>query len=291
MTIFGHSAVELRRKVGEARGRTCPPKRFDVVKKGNVGTQRRQLPKQQRAITLGSKCASERTSTGGIDVPFAPIFRDRVQMSILRQDGSRGFRAPSSESRISIRRVTDEREVVGNRFGRNAKLPNHRRFVAGFPCASIQLDDAVMPHTLRKIFVGRADNHAFNTRIGGRSRRAGCQCIVGFEFNHRPDHHTGQPECLLEQWKLRQQVGIDASTSLVARPEIIAERLNHMIGGHGEVRDAGAEHSQHGSHDPSNCGDFTTGIVARGRQRVKVPEQFVRAVNQIDFQAKLQERL
>jgi hypothetical protein len=63
-----------------------------------------------------------------------------------------------------------------------------------------------------------------------------------------------------------------------------------MIGGNREVSDARVEQPQYRSDDAANRGDFTTVVVARGWQRIKVPEQLVGAVNQIDFQAKLPDK-
>jgi hypothetical protein len=55
------------------------------------------------------------------------------------------------------------------------------------------------------------------------------------------------------------------------------------------MRDATVEHSQHRSDDASNSRDFAAVLVARRGQCIEVPEQFVGAVNQVDFQLRLQD--
>ena len=67
----------------------------------------------------------------------------------------------------------------------------------------------------------------------GRSER-----IVGFELDHRPDDNAHGRERLLERMKLREQRALDPSAGLVVRPETIAKRFDHVIGGDAEVRSA-----------------------------------------------------
>ena len=57
-----------------------------------------------------------------------------------------------------------------------------------------------------------------------------------------------------------------------------------MIGRDGKVRGAASNHAQNGSEHASHRGHLAAVLVARGRQGVVVPEQFVRAVDQMDLQ-------
>ena len=58
-----------------------------------------------------------------------------------------------------------------------------------------------------------------------------------------------------------------------------------MIGSNSDVRGAMLEHAQHGSEDASNRSEVETVLILRRRQRVVVPEQFVSAVDQVNFQS------
>ena len=57
-----------------------------------------------------------------------------------------------------------------------------------------------------------------------------------------------------------------------------------MIGSHGNVRGAAANHSQNGSEHASHRGDLAAVPIPCGRQGVVVAEQLVCAVDQVDFQ-------
>ena len=102
--------------------------------------------------------------------------------------------------------------------------------------APIQLDDARAADALREILVGRADQHALDARVrGGRCRRRR-QRIVGLELDHRPDGDAERRQRLFEQRELREEVGVDALAGLVAGPQIVAERLDHVVGRDADVR-------------------------------------------------------
>src|ERR1700736_3471703 len=81
--------------------------------------------------------------------------------------------------------------------------------------------------------------------------------------------------------KLREQGGLDPRPGLVAGPQPIAERFDDVVGRHADVRSTLLEHLQdrvqHADHGPE-------GLIlafAKAAQAVKMPEQLVRAVNQV----------
>jgi ATP-dependent DNA ligase len=57
-----------------------------------------------------------------------------------------------------------------------------------------------------------------------------------------------------------------------------------VIGSHAKVCRAAVDHREHRGEDASNGADFAAAAVARMRDRVVVPEQFVRPVDEMDFQ-------
>src|SRR5262249_15729447 len=65
----------------------------------------------------------------------------------------------------------------------------------------------------------------------------------------------------------------------------VAKRLDVVIGCHCEVRGASLDHAQNRGKDATNRSDFLPVGIARRRQGVVVPEQFVSAVNEMNFQS------
>src|SRR5262249_19751770 len=57
--------------------------------------------------------------------PLARVLRNRLDMPELCQHGGRRLRAPPRQSRVPVRRVAHERQVIGNRYRRNAELADH----------------------------------------------------------------------------------------------------------------------------------------------------------------------
>ena len=140
----------------------------------------------------------------------------------------------------------------------------------------------VAAHALREVLVGRADDHAFDARIGGRGRGRGGERVVGFEFDHRPHDDPLGRERLFEQRKLREQRGFDALAGFVAGPESVAERLDDVIGRDADVRRAVAHQAAHRGEDAAHGRDLAAFGVARRRQREEVAKQFVGAVDEVN---------
>ena len=69
-------------------------------------------------------------------------------------------------------------------------------------------------------------------------RAADGERVVGLELDHRPDDHAHRRERLLERLELRPQRRLDAVAGLVARPEVVAERLDDVVGRDADVRRA-----------------------------------------------------
>ena len=85
-----------------------------------------------------------------------------------------------------------------------------------------------LPCTLRESLSGVQIEHRSTPgplRNPGRHR----QRIVGLVLDHRPHRDAERGQRRFQQPELRQQLGIDAGAGLVARPEIVAERLDDVV--------------------------------------------------------------
>src|SRR5262249_45475685 len=114
------------------------------------------------------------------------------------EHGCRRARAPTPQAGISVRRVAHECEVIGNRCWRNAELLDDSSLITNDAPAPIHLNDPRPAYALCEGFVRRADDDTLNPRIASSCTRGSRQCIVGFEFNHRPGHDTCCDQRLLE---------------------------------------------------------------------------------------------
>src|SRR5262249_39126722 len=86
------------------------------------------------------------------------------------------------------------------------------------------------------------------------------------------------------QRELRKQVRFDALAGLVSRPQSVTERFDYVISSNRNVRCAFLDHSQDRRKNAPDRSNLATIAIARGRQCVIVPEQFVCAIDQVDVQ-------
>ena len=120
-----------------------------------------------------------------------------------------------------------------------ARTPAASRICAA---SAIDLDDAIADDALREILVRRPDAHLLDLRIVRRQMRGRRERVVGLELDHRPRRTPIAASASSSGWNCAQQRRIDAFAGLVAGPEIVAERLDDVIGGDADVRRAFFEH-------------------------------------------------
>ena len=119
---------------------------------------------------------------------------------------------------------------------------------------------------------------------GGDASRRG-ECVVGLQLDHRPYRDAHRRERVLERLELGEQRAVDAGAGLVARPEVVAERLDHVIGRDADVRRAGLEHLQHRVQHAGRGAERLTVAPAAAPAAVEVAEQLVGAVDEVDDHA------
>ena len=106
--------------------------------------------------------------------------------------------------------------------------------------------------------------------------------VVGLQLDHRPDEHAHGRQALLERLELRAQRAVDAGAGLVARPEVVAERLDDVVGRDADVRRSGLEHLQHGVQHAGRGAERLIVALAAAAAAVEVAEQLVGAVDEVD---------
>ena len=74
---------------------------------------------------------------------------------------------------------------------------------------------------------------------------------------------------------------VDPLARLVAGPELVAERLDHVVGRHAEVGGAALQHAEHRSQDPDHPADLVAPPVRRSGDGVEMPEELVGPVDEM----------
>ena len=113
----------------------------------------------------------------------------------------------------------------------------------GAAAARFGADDAV-----ERILICTPDKDMAQCVVGERivlwDRRR--EAVVGLVLHERPHREAGRGEQLLERLELAAQRGIAAGAGLVARVEVVAERLDDVVAGDAEVGRALLEQLQCG---------------------------------------------
>ncbi len=143
----------------------------------------------------------------------------------------------------------------------------------------------VAANALAEVLVRREDDDLLEGRIVVEHGCRAAKGVVGLEFDHRPHLHAHGGESLVEHRELGQQDRVDAFSRLVARPEVVAERLDDLVGGHADVGGPLFEEVVHRPQDPAG-GTVGTGLRARllGQAEV-VAEQLVCPVDEMCLHA------
>ncbi len=82
--------------------------------------------------------------------------------------------------------------------------------------------------------------------------------------------------------ELREQRSLDAGASLVVRPEQIAKRFDHVVGGDTEVRVAALDHVEHVVQNTDDGAVRAVHAFVEPAQPVKVTEELVGTVDEVN---------
>ena len=135
---------------------------------------------------------------------------------------------------------------------------------------------------MREVLVRRPDADLLDRAIGGGEARGRRERIVRLELDHRPDHDAHRAQRLLERMELRKQRGLDAGRGLVAGPQVVAERLDDVIGRDADMRRALLDHLQHRLQHAAHGAERAVLALVEAAVAVEVAEQLVGAVDEVD---------
>ena len=120
----------------------------------------------------------------------------------------------------------------------------------------------VATHALREVLVGGADQDLLDSRDRAAVRRAPARARRRLRARSRATpRRPSAAQRVLEQRELRPERGVDAGAGLVAGPEVVAERLDDVVGRHRHVRRAVAQQIDHRDDHAARRAD----VVARQR--------------------------
>jgi hypothetical protein len=135
---------------------------------------------------------------------------------------------------------------------------------------------------LREILVGRPDAHLLHALVERCEMRGRRQRIVRLQLHHGPHCDAHGLQIFLERVKLRQQRFIDAIAGLVAGPQIVTKRLDHVIRGDAEMGGPALDHLEHGmQHTRHGPERFVVALVETSLP-VEMPEQLIGPVDQMN---------
>ena len=201
---------------------------------------------------------------------------------MLVQEPRGGDCADAGDTRVAVRGVAHEGQVIRDQRGIHAELLPHARCVTDLVLPPIHLHHPVAPNTLREILVVGPDAHLLDPFVCRRQVRRGGEGVVGFQLDHGPDHDAHRGQRLFERLELRPEHPIDARAGLVVGPEFVPEGFDDVIGGDAEMGRVLLDHLE---NRVEHAHDRTVGLVlplVEAALAVELAEEFVGAVDEVD---------
>ena len=146
---------------------------------------------------------------------------------------------------------------------------------------SVDLNHTIL-NALREVLVRRPDADLLHALIRNREHGSRSQRVVGLQLDHRPHRHAHRRERALERMELRPQRRLDALARLVAGPQCVAERFDHVIGRDAEVRGVLLDHLQHRVQHAGHGAERLVFSLVETPLPVEVTEQLVGSVDEVD---------
>src|SRR6185503_4678795 len=187
----------------------------------------------------------------------------------------------TGNSRKTIRRITNQSEIVRNKLRRHTKLCSHGFRATNRTTAPINLYHTLIDDALRQIFVrGPNANLLHSLVLCGEVRGSG-ERIVCLELNLGPHNHAHRDERFFEWSKLCLQCRFDACAGFVTRPQIVTKRFDDVVRGHTNMRRAVLEQLRH-RRQHTRYGAERRISLLKAPYAVEVSKEFVCAVQQMN---------
>ena len=115
---------------------------------------------------------------------------------------------------------------------------------------------------LGQVLVGRADDDLFDPGvIAAPPWRGRTEGVVGLDLDHRPHGHAERRHASSSHGNCGLQLRVDPRTVLVAGPQVVAERLDDVVGGDADVGGTVAQHAhQRPQHAPGGADLVALGV-------------------------------
>ena len=244
--VLGTEASRQRRELGLG----ASP--FPVVDGADLGVdaQRGEIEEQRGRVASTGEGRGELRRAAHLDLPLADVVGDRVDVLVVREHGGGRLRAPSRKAREAVGAVADQRQVVGDRSrvrprscSRTPASSMTRRSLRRSSCTTLG-SSTHWPRSLSTVQMTRCVDVIV---VAGDPGRGG-EAVVGLLVDHRPDRDAEGAEAVFQERELGQELRRHALARLVARVEVVAERLDHVVGGDAQVGRTLLQHHQHGAH-------------------------------------------
>ena len=171
------------------------------------------------------------------DLPLAGGGRDVLEMAVHGQHRGRALRAPPGQAGEAVGRVAHQRQVVRDRRRGHAELRLRRRAASYTSPLRRSSCTTRWPTTHCPRSLSGVQMITCSTRSSAAATAAAApEGVVGLELDHGPRGHAHGDERVLEHGRLVQELGRHALARLVARPQVVAEALDHVVGRHADVR-------------------------------------------------------
>src|SRR5215471_3574993 len=123
-------------------------------------------------------------------MPLLPVLGYIFQVPISRQDRCRRFHAPPRDARITVSTVTDHGQIIWDGFRFHSEFLDNASFITQHIAPPVELDDSGTTYALGEVLVWGTDEHSLDSLVLCCSVSSGGECVIRFEFNHRPNEHT-----------------------------------------------------------------------------------------------------
>src|SRR5215471_8534401 len=109
---------------------------------------------------LATESVCQCACVSNVQVPFAPVRGNRLQMTKLAKSCGRRFRTPPSQTRIAVSRITHKSQIVRDRLRGDTEFFDNSPLVQRDSVSPVQLNDSRASNRLSQILVWRAEEYS-----------------------------------------------------------------------------------------------------------------------------------